>query len=98
MKVGEKIMYKSKLFIFNEDNLRRDIAHVEESNRVKELQCNSQTAYAWFDMHKNELQYPIEKDPIYQNTGLIGSYQGIPIRLNESLDNGSVGIVNQIGE
>lgn len=91
-------MYKSKLFIFNEDNLRRDIAHVEESNRVKELQCNSQTAYAWFDMHKNELQYPIEKDLIYQNAGLIGLYQGIPIKLNESLDDGSVGIVNQIGE
>lgn len=91
-------MYKSKLFIFNEDNLRRDIAHVEESNRVKELQCNSQTAYAWFDMHKNELQYPIEKDLIYQNAGLIGSYQGIPIKLNESLDDGNVGIVNQIGE
>ena len=49
-------------------------------------------------MHKNELQYPIEKDPIYQNTGLIGSYQGIQIRLNESLDNGSVGIVDQMGE
>lgn len=49
-------------------------------------------------MHKNELQYPIEKDPIYQNAGLIGSYQGIPIKLNESLGDGSVGIVNQTGE
>lgn len=84
-------MYKSRIFTFNEDNLRRDIAHIEKSKRqIKELQCSFYTACVWLGIYAGKPIYPINKDE-YSNI-LIGFYHEIPVRINDSLDYGIVGI------
>ena len=87
-------MYKSRVFSFNEDNLLRDIANYERDTgkEVIELQCNSKTAYAWTGLYIEQLKYPVEFSETDREKGMIGSYQGIPIKINGALDDGTVAI------
>lgn len=87
-------MYKSRVFSFNEENLLRDIANYENygGNEVTELQCNSTTAYAWTGLYKNDLKYDVEFSELDKEKGILGAYQGIPIKINEALDDGTIGI------
>lgn len=87
-------MYKSRVFSFNEENLLIDIANYENYGgyEVTELQCNSKTANAWTGLYIEQLKYPVEFSETDREKGIIGSYQGIPIVINENLDEGIVGI------
>ena len=87
-------VYKSRVFSFNEENLLRDIANYENYGgyEVTELQCNSKTANAWTGLYIEQLKYPVEFSETDREKGIIGSYKGIPIKINEKLDNGIVGI------
>ena len=87
-------MYKSRVFSFNEENLLRDIANYENYGgyEVAELQCNSKTANAWTGLYIEQLKYPVEFSKADREKGIIGSYKGIPIKINKALDNGIVGI------
>ena len=87
-------MYKSRVFDFNEENLLRDIANYENYGgyKVTELQCNSKTANAWTRLYIEQLKYPVEFNETDREKGIIGSYQGIPIVINENLYDGIVGI------
>ena len=85
-------MYKSRVFSFNEENLMRDIANYE-SNTGKEatkLQCNIKTYQVWVDLYRPELSYSVEIEEI--GDGVMARYKGIPIVINEKLDDGIVGI------
>ena len=87
-------MYKSRVFDFNEENLLKDIANYENYGgyEVTELQCNSKTANAWTGLYIEQLKYPVEFSETDREKGILGSYQGIPIKINEALDDGTVAI------
>ena len=59
---------------------------------VTELQCNSKTANAWTGLYIEQLKYPVEFSETDREKGILGSYQGIPIKINEVLDDGIVAI------
>ena len=84
-------MYKSRVFSFNEENLLRDIANYG-GYEVTELQCNSKTANAWTGLYIEQLKYPVEFSETDREKRILGSYQGISIKINENLDDGIVGI------
>lgn len=87
-------VYKSRIFSFNEENLLRDIANYENYGgyEVTELQCNSKTANAWTGLYIEQLKHPVEFSETDREKGILGSYQGIPIKINEALDDGTVAI------
>ena len=87
-------MYKSRVLSFNEENLLRDMANYENygGHEATELQCNSKTANAWTGLYIEQLKYPVEFSETDREKGILGSYQGIPIKINEALDDGIVGI------
>ena len=85
-------MYKSRVFSFNEENLLRDIANYENYGgyEVTELQCNIRTYQVWVGLYRPELSYAVEIEEI--GDGVMARYKGIPIVINEKLDDGIVGI------
>ena len=85
-------MYKSRVFSFNEENLLRDIANYERGTgkEVTELQCNIKTYQVWVDLYRPELSDSVEIEEI--GDGVMARYKGIPIVINEKLDDGTVGI------
>ena len=85
-------MYKSRVFSFNEENLLRDIANYENycGYEVTELQCNIKTYQVWIGLYRPELSYAVEIEEI--GDGVMARYKGIPIVINEKLDDGTVGI------
>ena len=87
-------MYKSRVFSFNEENLLRDMANYENygGHEVTELQCNSKTANTWTGLYREQLKYTVEFSETDREKGIVGSYQGIPIKINEALDDGTVAI------
>ena len=87
-------MYKSRVFSFNEENLLRDMVNYENYGgyEVTELQCNSKTANAWTGLYIEQLKYPVEFNETDREKGILGSYQGISIKINENLDDGTIEI------
>ena len=87
-------MYKSRVFSFDEENLLRDMVNYENygGNEVNELQCNSTTANAWTGLYKNDLKHDVEISELDKEKGILGTYKGIPIKINEALDDGTIGI------
>ena len=86
-------MLKSKVFVFNEKNLIEDIERFKMTGRdVYDLQCNLLTAYIWTSTYGLEWDFSFSKMQEYNSGGVIGKFQGIPIRINDALDNGTVGI------
>ena len=85
-------MYKSSVFSFNEENLLRDIANYERDigKEVTKLQCNIKTYQVWVGSNRPELSYAVEIEEI--GDGVMARYKGIPIVINEKLDDGIVGI------
>ena len=85
-------MYKSRVFSFNEENLLRDIANYENycGYEVTELQCNIKTYQVWIGLYRPELSYAVEIEEI--GDGVMARYKGIPIIINDKLDDGIVGI------
>ena len=85
-------MYKSRVFSFNEENLLRDIANYERDTgkEVTKLQCNIKTYQVWFGLYRPELSYAVEIEEICD--GVMARYKGIPIVINEKLDDGTVAI------
>ena len=85
-------MYKSRVFSFNEENLMRDIANYERDTgkEVTELQCNIKTYQVWVCLYRPKLSYAVEIEEI--GDGVMARYKGIPIVINEKLDDGIVGI------
>ena len=85
-------MYKSRVFTFNEKNLLRDIANYEnyDGYEVTELQCNIKTYEVWVGLYRPELSYAIEIEEI--GDGVMARYKGIPIIINDELDDGIVAI------
>ena len=85
-------MYKSRVFSFNEENLLRDIANYERDTgkEVTKLQCNIKTYQVWVGLYRPELSYSVEIEEI--GDGVMARYKGIPIVINEKLDDGIVGI------
>lgn len=85
-------MYKSRVFSFNEENLLRDIANYENygGHEVTELQCNIKTYQVWICLYRPELSYAVEIEEI--GYGIMARYKGIPIVINEALDDGTVAI------
>ena len=85
-------MYKSRIFSFNEENLLRDIANYENYGgyEVTELQCNIRTYQVLVDSNRPELSYAVEIEEIGDR--VMARYKGIPIVINEKLDDGIVGI------
>ena len=85
-------MYKSKVFTFNEENLLKDIANYERDTgkEVTKLQCNIKTYQVWVSLYRPELSYAVEIEEI--GDGVMARYKGIPIVINEELDDGIVGI------
>ena len=85
-------MYKSRVFSFNEENLLRDIANYENYGgyEVTELQCNIRTYQVLVDSNRPELSYAVEIEEIGDR--VMARYKGIPIVINEKLDDGIVGI------
>ena len=85
-------MYKSRVFSFNEENLLRDIANYENYGgyEVTELQCNIRTYQVWVGLYRPELSYAVEIEEI--GDGVMARYKGIPIVINDNLDDGTVGI------
>ena len=85
-------MYKSGIFNFNEENLLRDIAIYERDTgkEVAKLQCNIKTYQVWVGLYRPELSYAVEIEEI--GDGIMARYKGIPIVINDKLDDGTVGI------
>ena len=85
-------MYKSRVFSFNEENLLRDIANYERDTgkEVTKLQCNIKTYQVLVGLYRPELSYTVEIKEI--GDGVMARYKGIPIVINEKLDDGIVGI------
>ena len=85
-------MYKSRVFNFNEENLLRDIANYEcdTGKETTKLQCNIKTYQVWGGLYRPELSYAVEIEEI--GDGVMARYKGIPIVINEKLDDGTVGI------
>ena len=85
-------MYKSRVFSFNEENLLRDMANYERNTgkEVTKLQCNIKTYQVWVGLYRPELSYAVEIEEI--GDGVMARYKGIPIVINEKLDDGIVGI------
>lgn len=85
-------MYKSRVFSFNEENLLRDIANYERDTgkEVTKLQCNIKTYQVLVGLYRPELSYTVEIEEI--GDGVMARYKGIPIVINEKLDDGTVGI------
>ena len=85
-------MYKSRVFSLNEENLLRDIANDENYGgyEVTELQCNIRTYQVWVGLYRPELSYAVEIEEIGDR--VMARYKGIPIVINEKLDDGIVGI------
>ena len=85
-------MYKSKVFSFNEENLLRDISNYEcnPGKEVTKLQCNIKTYQVWIGLYRPELSYIVEIEEI--GDGIMARYEGIPIEINDKLDDGTVGI------
>ena len=91
-RIEEVIMYKSRVFSFNEENLLRDIANYENDTgkEVTKLQCNIKTYQIWVGLYRPELSYAVEIEEI--SDGVMARYKGIPIIINDKLDDGIVGI------
>ena len=86
-------MYKSRLFIIYNYNLEHDISNVELSGRkIKELQCNDLTMRVWLSLYEEVRRFSTTTGRFERDTGLVGSYKGVPIRINNTLDNGTIGI------
>lgn len=87
-------MLKSRVFSFNEQNLLKDIAEFENTTgrKVSELQSNLNTLHVWYDLYENMLNYPTSFNCDELENGIVGKYQGIPITINNKLDNGTVNI------
>lgn len=85
-------MYKSRIFNFNEENLLRDIVNYERDTgkEVTNLQCNIKTYQVWVGLYRPELSYAVEIEEIGDE--VMARYKGIPIVINEKLDNGTIGI------
>ena len=85
-------MYKSRVFSFNEYNLLKDMANYERNTgkEVTKLQCNIKTYPEWVGLYRPELSYAVEIEEI--GDGVMARYKGIPIIINEKLDDGTVGI------
>ena len=85
-------MYKSRVFSFNEENLLRDMANYERDTgkEVTKLQCNIKTYQVLVGLYRPELSYTVEIEEI--GDGVMARYKGIPIVINEKLDDGTVGI------
>ena len=85
-------MYKSRVFSFNEYNLLKDMANYERDTgkEVTNLQCNIKTYQVWVGLYRPELSYSVEIEEI--GDGVMARYKGIPIVINEELDDGTVGI------
>ena len=85
-------MYKSRAFSFNEENLSRDIAIYERDTgkEATKLQCNIKTYQVWVGLYRPELSYAVEIEEI--GDGVMARYKGIPIIINDKLDDGIVGI------
>lgn len=81
------------MFTFNEENLLRDIANYENYGRheVTELQCNIKTYQVWVGLYRPELSYTVEIEEI--GDGIVARYKGIPIIINDELDEGTVAII-----
>lgn len=86
-------MLKSRVFSFNEQNLLRDIAEFKNATgrEVSELQCNLNTLHVWYDLYENMLNYPRLSSKELEKR-IVGKYQGIPITINNALDNGTINI------
>lgn len=87
-------MLKSRVFSFNEQNLLKDIAEFENTTgrEVSELQCNTNTLHVWYNLYENMLNYPSKFSSKELEKGIVGKYQGIPITINNLLDNGTINI------
>ena len=85
-------MYKSRVFSFNEENLLRDIANYERDTgkEVTKLQCNTKTYQVWIGLYRPELSYAVEIEEI--GDGVMARCKGIPIVINEKLDDGTIEI------
>ena len=85
-------MYKSRVFSFNEENLLRDIANYERDTgkEVVKLQCNIKTYQVWVGLYRPELSYAVEIEEIGDD--VMARYKGIPIVINDKLDDGTVAI------
>lgn len=85
-------MLKSRIFNFYEDNLQRDINEFERVTGVKpkKLECNVNTGRIWFEWMEGYLPFIQYEDELPK--GIIGKYDGIPIEINEALDDGTIGI------
>ena len=85
-------MYKSRVFSFNDENLLRDIANYERDTgkEVIMLQCNIKTYQVWIGLYRPELSYVVEIEEI--GDGTMARYKGIPIVIDNNLDDGVVGI------
>lgn len=85
-------MYKSRVFTFNKENLLRDIANYERDTgkEVTKLQCNIKTYQVWVSLYRPELSYTVEIEEI--GDGVMARYKGIPIIINDKLDDGTVAI------
>ena len=85
-------MYKSRVFSFNEENLLKDIENYERDTgkEVTNLQCNIKTYQVWVGLYRPELSYAVGIEAI--GDGVMARYKGIPIVINEKLDDGIVGI------
>ena len=85
-------MYKSRVFSFNEENLLKDIENYERDTgkEVTNLQCNIKTYQVWVGLYRPELSYAVGIEEI--GDGVMARYKGIPIVINEELDDGIVGI------
>ena len=85
-------MYTSRVFSFNEENLLRDIANYERDTgkEVVKLQCNIKTYQVWVGLYRPELSYAVEIEEIGDD--VMARYKGIPIVINDKLDDGTVAI------
>lgn len=86
-------MLKSRVFSFDEDRLLGDMELFKISGReITELQCNINTLHVWYDLYENMLNYPSAISGGELSKGIVGKYQGIPITINNLLDNGTINI------
>ena len=85
-------MYKSRVFSINKENLLRDMSNYERDTgkEITKLQCNIKTYQVWVGLYRPELSYVVEIEEI--GDGTMARYKGIPIVINENLDDGIVGI------
>ena len=89
---GFPLQIYSRVFTFNEENLLRDMANYERdtAKEVTELQCNIKTYQVWVGLYRPELSYAVEIEEI--GDGIMARYKGIPIVINDKLDDGTVAI------